>query len=154
MPMLWIQSRVDYILNLPQILSKRQLSNNKHNQPFIILQSVWILQSLNTLGSTKTTFSDENAMKTITIKYTVVNVLSSYNLLLGRLSLNRLGIAVSTSHLKLKLPSPEGKVITMRVDKKVARKCYENSLRSRRGTYTITSRWNPIKNIVIAKFVH
>jgi len=31
--MLWIQSRVDYILNLPHILSKEQLSNNKHNQP-------------------------------------------------------------------------------------------------------------------------
>jgi len=52
MPMLWIQSRVDYILNVPQILSKRQHSNNKHNQPFIILQRVWILQSLNPLGST------------------------------------------------------------------------------------------------------
>ena len=52
MLMLWIQSRVDYTWNLPQILSKRQLSNNKHMQPFIILQRVWILQSLNTLGST------------------------------------------------------------------------------------------------------
>jgi len=52
MPMLWIQSRVDYTLNLPQILSKRQLSNSKHSQPFINLQTVWILQSLNTLGST------------------------------------------------------------------------------------------------------
>jgi len=48
MPMLWIQSRVDYILNLPQNLSKRQLNNSKHNQSFIILQRVWILQSLNT----------------------------------------------------------------------------------------------------------
>ena len=52
--MLWIQSRVDYIWNLPQILSKRQLNNSKHNQPSIILQRVWILQSLNTLGSTIT----------------------------------------------------------------------------------------------------
>jgi len=52
MPMLWIQSRVNYTLNLPHILSKRQLSNSKHSQPFIILQSIWILQSLNPLGST------------------------------------------------------------------------------------------------------
>ena len=52
MLMLWIQSRMDYTLNLPQILSKRQLSNNKNNWPSIILQRVWILQSLNTLGST------------------------------------------------------------------------------------------------------
>jgi len=29
----WIQSRVDYILNLPQILSKRKHINNKHSQP-------------------------------------------------------------------------------------------------------------------------
>ena len=53
--MLWIQSRVYYTLILPHNLSKRQLNNNKHNQPFIILQRVWILQSLNTLGSTQRT---------------------------------------------------------------------------------------------------
>jgi len=58
----------------------------------------------------RTTFLDENAANTITIKYIVVNAPSFYNLLLGRPSLNTSGVVVSTSHLKLKLPSPEGKV--------------------------------------------
>jgi len=83
---------------------------------------------------------DENATNTIMIKYIVVKAPSSYNLLLGRPSLNRQGAVVSTLHMKLKLPSPEGKVITMRVDPKVACKCYKNSLRSRKGTYTIRTR--------------
>ena len=47
MPMLWIQSRVDYKLNLPRSYL-RQLNNNKHNLAFNFLQRVWILQSLNT----------------------------------------------------------------------------------------------------------
>ena len=46
--MLWIQSRVDYILKLPQILSKRTAQQQQAQPAFIILQRVWILQSLNT----------------------------------------------------------------------------------------------------------
>jgi len=46
-------------------------------------------------------------------------------------------MVASTTHMKLKLPSLEGKLITMKVDQKMAHKCYENSLRNRRGTYTI-----------------
>ena len=48
MLMLWIQSRVDYILNLPQILSKRTTQQQQAQPAFIILQRVWNLQSLNT----------------------------------------------------------------------------------------------------------
>jgi len=83
----------------------------------------------------RTTFSDDQAAKTIVIRYLVVNAPSSYNLLLGRPSLNKLGAVVSTSHMKMKFPT-EGKVVTMKVDQEVARKCYENSLRTRR-TYTL-----------------
>ena len=50
-----------------------------------------------------TTFSYGEATNTITIKYIVVNAPSSYNLLLGRPSMNKLGAVVSTSHTKLKL---------------------------------------------------
>jgi len=46
--LLWIQSRVDYILNQPQILSKRTTQQQQAQPAFIILQRVWILQSLNT----------------------------------------------------------------------------------------------------------
>ena len=86
----------------------------------------------------RTTFSDESTARSITIKYIVVNASSAYNLLLGRPSLNRLGAVASTTHMKMKLPSTEGKVITMKTDQKMARKCYESSLKNRRGTYTVT----------------
>jgi len=85
----------------------------------------------------RTTFSDENAAMTITSKYIVVNASFAYNLLLGRPSLNRLGAVASIVHMKMKLPSTEGGVITIKVDQKTARKCYESSLKNRGGTYTI-----------------
>ena len=53
----------------------------------------------------RTTFSDENIAKTITVKYIVINTSSAYNLLLRQPSLNRLGAIVSTTHMKMKLPS-------------------------------------------------
>jgi len=39
----------------------------------------------------------------------------------------------------MKLPSPSGSVITLKVDQKAARKCYENSLKTQRGSYTIVT---------------
>jgi len=41
--------------------------------------------------------------------------------------------------MKVKLPSPEGKVIIMKVDQNIARKCYESSLRNKRGTYMVAT---------------
>ena len=63
-----------------------------------------------------TTLSDENAVTTFMVKYIVVNTPSAYNLLLGWLSLNMLEAVPSSYHMKVKLPYPEGKVITMKVD--------------------------------------
>ena len=73
------------------------------------------------------------------MKYIVVNTPSAYNLFFERPSLNRLGAVASITHMKMKLPLPEKKVIMMRVDQKMARKCYESSLKNHRGTYTITT---------------
>jgi len=72
----------------------------------------------------RTTFSYENAARMITVKYIVVNASSAYNLLLGRPSLNRLSAIPSTAHMKMKLPSSEGGVITIKADKRTTRKCY------------------------------
>jgi len=72
------------------------------------------------------------------VRYIVVNASSSYNLLLRRPSLNKLGAVVSTRHMKMKLPSLDGGVIIIKPDQKKARKCYESSLKSKRGTYSIT----------------
>ena len=64
----------------------------------------------------RTTFTDEAASRTERIKYLVVNAPSVYNILLGRPTLNRIGAVPSTRHMKVKLPSMEGVVITIRSD--------------------------------------
>jgi len=88
----------------------------------------------------RTTFSDGEAAKTIIVRYIVVKAPSSYNILLGRPSLNRLEVVVSTSHLKVKFPTDAGRVATLKVDQTVARKCYENSLKVRRSMYALSLR--------------
>jgi len=81
----------------------------------------------------RTTFTDGAVSRTEKIRYLVVNAPSTYNVLLGRPTLNRIGVVPSTRHMKVKLPSMEGVVITIRSDQKEAKKCYENSLRNRRS---------------------
>ena len=63
----------------------------------------------------RTTFADENATRVIAINYIVVNVCSTYNLLLGLASLNRLRVVASTTHMRMRFPSDEGEVITIKV---------------------------------------
>jgi len=77
----------------------------------------------------RTTFTDGATARTEKIKYLVVNAPSAYNILLGRPTLNRLGVVPSTRHMKLKMPSMEGVVVTIKSDEKEARRCYENSLK-------------------------
>lgn len=81
----------------------------------------------------RTTFTNEHATKTIVIRYMMLNAPWSY----------KLGAVVSTTHLKPKFLT-EGKVVTMKVDQEVARKCYENSMRTRRSTYSIAQVPTPI----------
>jgi len=45
----------------------------------------------------------------------------------------------STRHMKVKLPSMEGVVITIRSDQKEAKKCYENSLKNKRSVCHVTT---------------
>jgi len=79
----------------------------------------------------RTTFSYGTSSRTISIRYLVVNATSSYNMLLGRPALNKLGAVASTRHINMKLPSLEGGVIVIRSDQKATRKCYENSLKNK-----------------------
>ena len=87
----------------------------------------------------RTTFTDGTVARTKKIKYLVVNAPSAYNILLGRPTLNRLGAIPSTRHMKLKLSSIEGVVITIKSDQKEARRCYENSLKQQRSVCHVTS---------------
>jgi len=85
----------------------------------------------------RTTFSDGTSSRTTSVKYLVVNVVLTYNMLLGRPSLNRLGAVASTRHMKMKLPSLEGGVIVIKSDQKETRKCYENNLKNKRGVCVV-----------------
>ncbi|XP_068475156.1 uncharacterized protein [Phaseolus vulgaris] len=87
----------------------------------------------------RTTFIDGTASRTKSIRYLVVNAFSAYNMLLGRPTLNRLGAVPSTRHMKMKLPDLTGKVITIKSDQKEVKRCYENSLRTRRGVSMVAS---------------
>ena len=50
------------------------------------------------------TFTDGTMSRTENIRYLVLNASSTYNILLGRLALNKLRGVSSTRHMKLKLP--------------------------------------------------
>ncbi|XP_020207952.1 uncharacterized protein LOC109792914 [Cajanus cajan] len=65
----------------------------------------------------------------ISVNYVVVHANTSYNILLGRPSLNKLGAIVSTPHLATKFPSESGRIISIHADQKAARECYFASLR-------------------------
>jgi len=76
----------------------------------------------------RTTFTDGTTTRTTNIRYLVVNVPSAYNILLGRPTLNRIGAVAFMRHMKMKLLSLEGTMITIKSNQKEAKKCYENSL--------------------------
>ncbi|XP_068498200.1 uncharacterized protein [Phaseolus vulgaris] len=88
----------------------------------------------------RTTFTDGEASRTESIRYLVVNAHSAYNILLGRPALNRLNAVSSTRHMKMKLPDLSGKVIVIKSDQEEARKCYENSLKSRKSVFMVFER--------------
>jgi len=81
-----------------------------------------------------TVFRDGTQTKTIPIFFLVVDAPTSYNVLLGRPSLNTLGAVVSTPHLAMKFPSPSGDTLTIHGDQCLARACYMVSLRPQSPT--------------------
>jgi len=76
-----------------------------------------------------TVFRDGAQTKAIPIRFLIVDAPMSYNVLLGRPSLNTLGVVVSTPHLAMKFPSPSGDILTIHCDQRLARECYMASLR-------------------------
>ena len=78
-----------------------------------------------------TSFRTAPFVKTICIRYLVVDCQTPYNALLGCPSLNKLGVVVSTPHLAMKFPVTDTKVGTIHADPKEARQCYHDSLQIR-----------------------
>jgi len=58
--------------------------------------------------------------KTLFVRYVVVDVNTSYNTLLGRPSLNKLGTITSTQHLAMKFLAERGGVATIHADQRTA----------------------------------
>ena len=71
----------------------------------------------------------------VVISVVYVNAPSAYNILLGTPTLNRLRAVASTRHMKMKLHDLGGKVITIKSDQKEAKRCFENSLKTKRGVH-------------------
>ncbi|RDX97869.1 hypothetical protein CR513_19309, partial [Mucuna pruriens] len=76
----------------------------------------------------ETIFGERSGVITISILYTMVDAEASYNIIMGRPTLNRLGVIVSTYHLYMKFPV-SWEVGSVWADSRVARRCYEDSLR-------------------------
>jgi len=68
-----------------------------------------------------TRFDEKNLIKTIPICYMVIDVHTSYNMLLG--------VVVSTPQFAIKFPSTFGDIITIHGDQKTVRECYIASLK-------------------------
>jgi len=78
-----------------------------------------------------TKFGAGRTTRTVKIRYLIVDADTSYNILLGRPSLNILGAVISTYHLAIKFPSTSGDIVTVHVDQPTACRCYADSLRKR-----------------------
>jgi len=93
-------------------------------------------QRVNTRGyiDLDTKFREGNRdCRIIKIRYLLVDVETSYNILIGRSSLNKLGAIVLTPHLAMKFPTDNlsrgREVVTLHADQKTARECYATSLK-------------------------
>ncbi|XP_020202426.1 uncharacterized protein LOC109788172 [Cajanus cajan] len=76
-----------------------------------------------------TSFGTAQNSKRVLVKYLLVDVVTSYNILIGRPTLNQLGAIVSTPNLTMKFPGTDGRIITIKANQQIARRCYAESLR-------------------------
>ncbi|RDY13815.1 hypothetical protein CR513_01209, partial [Mucuna pruriens] len=73
-------------------------------------------------------FGERGYTRTISVSFMVVDVKASYNIIIGRPALNKLGVVVSTYHLCMKYPV-EREVGRVWADHNAAKRCYEDNLR-------------------------
>ncbi|XP_057452091.1 uncharacterized protein LOC130743890 [Lotus japonicus] len=74
-----------------------------------------------------TAFGEGEFVKKFQVKYLVIPCKATYNVLLGRDTLNKVCAIVSTAHLTVKYPACNGKIGIIRVDQEAARACYAKS---------------------------
>ncbi|GAU28915.1 hypothetical protein TSUD_59270, partial [Trifolium subterraneum] len=71
------------------------------------------------------TFGENKAMKSVKVKFLVVDCSSLYNCIIGRPTLAELFAVSSTIHLKLKYYTKDGRVATINGDIEADRRCFE-----------------------------
>ena len=76
------------------------------------------------------TLGDPPCQATTTIKFLIVDAPSTYNMLLGRPSLNIIRAIPSAKHMVIKFPTENG-VGMVRGDQQVARECYLASMKQK-----------------------
>ena len=89
-----------------------------------------------TLGSIQLilTLGDDPCQVTTTICFLVVDAHSTYNVLLGKPSLNSIKAVSSAYHLAMKFPTENG-VGVVRGDQRIAKECYVASIRQKEVEY-------------------
>ena len=76
------------------------------------------------------TLGDPLCKETTTIRFLIVDAPSSYNVLLGRPSLNAIKAIPSAYHMVIKFPTANG-VGMVRGDQRMARECYTTSMKQK-----------------------
>nr|XP_027102165.1 uncharacterized protein LOC113723098 [Coffea arabica] len=93
------------------------------------------------------TIGESPKCRTISVNFAVVKEPSSYNMILGRPTLNALRAVCSTLHLSMKFPTPDG-VAEVLGDPEVARACYIATLKGKEKLVAQTvllELWEPIE---------
>ena len=76
------------------------------------------------------TFGDPSCQATKTVRFLIVDAPSTYNILLGKPSLNAIRAILSAYHMVIKFPTANG-VGMVRGDQRVARECYSASMKQK-----------------------
>lgn len=82
-----------------------------------------------------TNFGGRDHTKSIKVRYIIVNVASPYNIIIGRPSFNVMQAVLFTLYLTLKYPLEDNRAGIVKRDKRIAKKCYKDSLRLKRKSY-------------------
>ncbi|GAU10157.1 hypothetical protein TSUD_422430, partial [Trifolium subterraneum] len=82
------------------------------------------------------TFGENKAMKSVKVKFLVVDCPSLYNCIIGRPTLAELFAVSSTIHLKLKYYTKDGRVATINGDIKAVRRCFESTSKNLNSVVT------------------
>jgi hypothetical protein len=77
-------------------------------------------------------FGEGEHARMIPIKFLVIKCISTYNVIIGRTTINRLGAAFHTGFLTIKYPVGPNKVGKLVADQKAARECYNDALSKRK----------------------